>query len=107
MGCLKFFCFVDSFKRIFTSKQSNHNLDDILDTLDNVIIDDDDHSINTRVRLIDPDECMVCLEALNNQSCVRIKCCKCILHRECFKKWCVMNKGIHCPICHDCLQLKS
>ena len=45
------------------------------------------------------EECLICLEENYTNTCIKIQCCNKILHKECFKNWCISHKKITCPIC--------
>ena len=101
MGCLKYICFKSLFKRIFNQRTQNNNLDDMIFTMKNIDhIDMNRYDSKINLSLLEHDECMICLEELSHEACIKINCCQCIIHQKCFVCWCHTKQNIMCPLCH-------
>lgn len=45
-------------------------------------------------------ECFICLEPYKNNTCLKIKCCNVVVHKNCFNEWCKTKNELLCPLCN-------
>lgn len=110
MCCLKTLIFKTLCKCFFCLKSRSRSDDEILNSLNSINfvnlnqLEFDDGISNT-LHFCGSDECMICLEELNHDECIFIKCCQCVMHKKCFVLWCNKEKSMNCPLCHTCLSV--
>ena len=78
MICFKDLCIYKSFKKIFRFRNHEPTLDETLDSLNTIYTitnEDDSHynNNNVKMRLLCNDDCLICLEELRKDSCIKIK----------------------------------